>query len=130
MKDSIAITVWSVLPLIATCITAFHQTAWPALLFAVIVVVALTAALLSRSATVAHTKLAVGLLLLISIPFAILIVDRLTAGYTSHPWRVADSPAGFIVGAIFESLFAVPPAVLALGVWRRRTPVVKLPPHA
>jgi hypothetical protein len=119
MKDSVAITVWSVLPLTAACVTVIHENAWAALLFAIIAIVALTAAFLSRSAKAARPGLAVVLLLLISIPFAILIVDRLTTGYTSHPWRVGDSPTGFIVGAVFESLFAVPPAVFAFGIWRR-----------
>ena len=127
MKDSVAITVWSALPLIATCL-AVHSEGWPALVLGIIPAIALVAAFLSRSTSGAHQTIAAALLLFVSAPFAVDVLDSLATARCTL--AVADSPAGFVSHTVVEGLLSVPPIVLALGVWRRRGAVVKLPPHA
>jgi len=38
----------------------------------------------------------------------------------SNPLVIADSPLGYMTGAVFESFFFAPLGTLAVGLWRRR----------
>jgi hypothetical protein len=120
MRTAIAIGIWSSLPIMFSVMAALAGQFRTSAVFAMIAGTALAAAFLARTSRKPHVFGSVALLAVLSIPFAATIVARFVYGFGRGVLRVADAPLGFVIGAVTESLFAVPLAAFALSIWRHR----------
>ena len=120
-RTSIAITLWSILPLAFALLGMQRGAAHSAASCALVALASLGAAALTRTDLACAHLISVALLLLLWLPFATRTVQRMVFGFGEGVLRVAGSPGGFLAGAFAESLFTVPLAAFALGVWRRRS---------
>lgn len=117
---AIAIAVWTLFPATLAAPAALRGAAVPGIVFAAVAALALLAAILARSSKAHYHRLAALLLMLLACPFAVRYIQRIIFARTDGASAVADSPAGFLVGAVVELLFFVPLLGFAQAIWRRR----------
>jgi hypothetical protein len=112
---AIAVAVWALFPLALAAPAVLRVAVAPAVFFAGLAIVPVLIVARVRS-----PRLAALLLVLIASPFAIHFVRRMIFARGAGALAVADSPLGFLVGAIVEVLLFVPLLGFALAIWRRR----------
>jgi hypothetical protein len=115
-RAAIALATWAFLPISLAITAGLRREIVAAIALAFVAGVGLTACGLTISSEARYHRLAVLLLLLLATPFALRFLQRLTFVKSE---QVADAPAGFIVGAVFDLLMFVPLISLARGIWRR-----------
>jgi len=89
-------------------------------LFVATVALAWLALALARSSRPASHKIAAGMLVAQAVPFAYLALKRIAFARGVGLERVADSPAGYVLGVVVEALFLAPLLAFAIAVWRFR----------
>lgn len=119
-RTGLAIAFWSLLPFAVACERLSSADLSGCAAFFALAGISLTAAGLVRLPHRASQVIAAVLLFLMSGPFVVRVSSLLVAGYGPGALRIADSPLGYVIGVVTNSLFAVPLAVFAVSVWRRR----------
>jgi hypothetical protein len=112
---AITVAVWALFPLFLAVPAVLHGPVAPAVFFTGLAMVPLLIVARVRS-----PRLAALLLVLLASPFALQYIRRMVFARGAGALAVADSPLGFLVGAVVEVLLFVPLLGFALAIWRRR----------
>jgi hypothetical protein len=119
-RTAFAVIAWSSLPFVAAVNTLVAGEWLLAALFAGIVACALGSAVLATGTAGQQHIASVVLLLIAAAPFALQLARRLVFAPPARAFEIADSPLGYVLGTVIDSLFFAPPLVFAFGMWSRR----------
>jgi hypothetical protein len=112
---AIAVAVWALFPLFLAVPAILRGAVAPAVFFTCLAIVPVLIVARVRS-----PRLAALLLVLLASPFALQFIRGMVFARGAGALAVADSPLGFLVGAVVEVLVFVPLLGFALSIWRRR----------